>query len=492
MNTKAAAKRIVHFLFAVISLFLVAVSVYYLFSASDLLVNKEPEYVVPKPVAVSSSDKLVTWHGCQTGTVSERKVLMHSEPDTTAPTTYAPGIGEKVIAFERIGDWYNIRIGMHSGWVRGSEILLNDDYTEIPYSPSEDNIDEIPSECAEKLDEIAARYRCTGTSVAIIKDGEVSLVHTYGWADLKNKVKMKPDNKLRVASLSKVAIAMSAMSMTDIGWVSLDEDISTYIGRKVRNPYYGSTPVTLRAMLTHTSSLQEITEYSSALSLLANSKSYRRGKPGSPEMWSYSNIASGCAGAVLECASDMTLVDFTDKYYFASLGIDASYYPKNLADTSLIANLYSGSNLVRDVKTQLNRFYTETPGGNSKLYYGGLVISAKDYARLMCILINDGSYHGVAYMTPGAAEEMKTPQISRPDFDQCIILRKHSDFYDGRTLYYHTGNATGVLALASFDDETGDGVVVLTNGATGQRDDYGVYAVCGEMTECCYQMLLSD
>ena len=34
----------------------------------------------------------------------------------------------------------------------------------------------------------------------------------------------------------------------------------------------------------------------------------------------------------------------------------------------------------------------------------------------------------------------------------------------------------------SYDPETRDGVVVLTSGASGVKDESGIYAVCGEIS----------
>lgn len=40
--------------------------------------------------------------------------------------------------------------------------------------------------------------------------------------------------------------------------------------------------------------------------------------------------------------------------------------------------------------------------------------------------------------------------------------------------------------LFSYNPETKNGVVVLTTGASGACDEYGIYSVCGEVTEVLY------
>ena len=53
-------------------------------------------------------------------------------------------------------------------------------------------------------------------------------------------------------------------------------------------------------------------------------------------------------------------------------------------------------------------------------------------------------------------------------------------------LFCHTGSAYGVYNCASYDPATGNGVVVLTVGAAGDKDDRGIYKVCAEINEFIY------
>ncbi len=61
------------------------------------------------------------------------------------------------------------------------------------------------------------------------------------------------------------------------------------------------------------------------------------------------------------------------------------------------------------------------------------------------------------------------------------------DRYGASKLLYHTGNAYGVIAMASYNPETKDTVVVLTVGAKPTRDKYGVYEVCSSLSKLLYR-----
>ena len=72
---------------------------------------------------------------------------------------------------------------------------------------------------------------------------------------------------------------------------------------------------------------------------------------------------------------------------------------------------------------------------------------------------------------------------------QALPMRLRLGAYGRERLYYHTGSAYGVYNLLSYDPDAGDGVVVLTMGADGGKDQYGIYAVCGEISRAVYETI---
>lgn len=52
------------------------------------------------------------------------------------------------------------------------------------------------------------------------------------------------------------------MILVDRGLVNLDEDINSYIGFPVRNPNFPDTPITLKMVASHTSSVHDGPTYS--------------------------------------------------------------------------------------------------------------------------------------------------------------------------------------------------------------------------------------
>ena len=78
-----------------------------------------------------------------------------------------------------------------------------------------------------------------------------------GTADRRTGRQVTVDDPVRVASISKLIVALGVMRLVDQGRVSLDEDVSNYLGWELRNPAFPGTPITLRMLLSHRSSLDD-------------------------------------------------------------------------------------------------------------------------------------------------------------------------------------------------------------------------------------------
>jgi hypothetical protein len=118
-------------------------------------------------------------------------------------------------------------------------------------------------------------------------------------------------------------------------------------------------------------------------------------------------------------------------------------------------------------------------------------MSAVDLGKMTALLANDGRYEGLQLLKASTVELMEQRCASPlPDGTwQALGLRSQDSLYGRNTLYYHTGSAYGVFNCMSYDPETRDGVVVLTSGASGVKDERGIYAVCGEISRYIYNVI---
>lgn len=341
----------------------------------------------------------------------------------------------------------------------------------------------------------AQKYGAIGVQVAVVEDGVVTDTYAYGWAT-RNTDPMTADHKMRVASLSKVAVGLTAMALKEEGTVDLDESIGKYWGVTVKNPKYPDIPVSIRTILTHTSSIfnagdNESRAYSSVKSRLQGS-GFSGGVPGSIGYWSYNNYAFGVLGMTLELASGEYVDEILDRRFFDIMEIDGAFAAGTIQDANRLVTLYrNGGAVSRTTDTQRGMGRWASPGATGLYFAGGLTISARDMAKLVALMAGDGRYEGVQLLREESVETMETcdPTPVPGGSYQAQPMRRWPELYGRKDVYFHTGSAYGVFNCMSYDPHTGDGVVVLTVGASGAKDDYGIYSICSEINKCVYEKI---
>ena len=105
-----------------------------------------------------------------------------------------------------------------------------------------------------KIAGIAQKYGAAGVQTAIINDGRVVGEYAWGWAT-RDTERMTTEHKIRVASVSKVILAMGAMLLHEDGLLDLDGDIGQYWDVETAGAAYPDDPVSVRTILSHTSAI---------------------------------------------------------------------------------------------------------------------------------------------------------------------------------------------------------------------------------------------
>lgn len=345
------------------------------------------------------------------------------------------------------------------------------------------------------VDAVAQKYSADGLQVAVVENGVVTDTYAYGWAT-KNTDPMTADHKLRVASISKVVVGITAQLLREEGIIDLDGDISNYWGVTVKNPRHPNTPITIRSLLTHTSSIviagDDVSRAYKSVKAKLQGGYYSGGVPGDIASWGYNNYAFGVLGMTLELAANRITDDILKDRLYTAMDIDGAFGSGDIQNTDMLATLYQADGTVaRTVAKQKGLHSSDKPGAKGSFFAGGLTISAYDLAKLTALLAGDGRYEGVQLLQPESVGEMET-YIEQPTPDgsyQAHPMRYWPDLYGRKGIFFHTGSAYGVFNAMTYDPVTGDGVVVLTTGASGAKDAYGIYKVCAEINAEIYKTI---
>jgi CubicO group peptidase (beta-lactamase class C family) len=254
-----------------------------------------------------------------------------------------------------------------------------------------------------------------------------------GLADRRSRRPMTPDDPIRVASVSKIATALTVMRLVERGKLDLDADVSTLLGWTLRNPAFLDRPITLRMLLSHTGSVRDNGEnYVVRLGKTIRPQAQDAGSfdpahaPGS--FFRYSNLNFGLVGTVIERATGERFDRVARREVLEPLGLDACFNWSTCspAAAARAVVLYDedGSAILDDLQGKLPAcpVFTEPgtpcrlegyePGTNGALFspQGGLRISAAGLTVIGRMLLNDGRHDSRHFLSPASIRTVTRAQ----------------------------------------------------------------------------------
>jgi CubicO group peptidase (beta-lactamase class C family) len=287
-----------------------------------------------------------------------------------------------------------------------------------------------------------------GLSVVAIRQGDIVYRQQFGskrLATANAPARPMDENTLfRVASVSKFVTTLGAMKLVEQGRLSLDADISGYLGYRLRNPHFPDQAITLRMLLTHTSSLRDEGGFKFGPGvdlkevLLPGGRHYGKGAMWSadraPGGWfEYVNFNWGLVATVMERAGGERFDRLMRRLLFDPMALKAGFYLAEFAPAKLedVATLYrkrekDGAE-VWDATgpwiAQADDFANEAPaappgldhytvGTNGTIFgpQGSLRISTGELAQIMLMLMNGGRQGGKQILAPQTVSMMFSRQ----------------------------------------------------------------------------------
>jgi CubicO group peptidase (beta-lactamase class C family) len=247
---------------------------------------------------------------------------------------------------------------------------------------------------------------------------------------------LTPRHMLRVASISKLVTALGALKLVEQGKLSLDVDVSRYLGFTLRNPAFPKTPITLAQLLSHTSSLRDGEEYwaqypDTLQSLFsANGVHFAKNHPPGG-YFTYTNLNYGVIATIIERVSEERFDRYMQRAIFAPMDIKAGYNWSGVEGQKLsVATLYRKTSpdgpwqpqiddfaggaptvTVRS-KTEKPDIASVKPGSNGTLFspQGGLRISIDGLATIARMLTNCGRHNDKIIFSCKTIHQMAEPK----------------------------------------------------------------------------------
>ncbi|MBQ7637324.1 MAG: serine hydrolase [Clostridia bacterium] len=307
---------------------------------------------------------------------------------------------------------------------------------------------------------------------AVIKDGVVDTVYCRGTAQRDTGREVNDDTKYRVASISKLVSCMVFFCLEQDGLVDRNADISDYFGYECRNPYYPDIVITPLMIMSHKATMIDSGPYSLGEDTLSSYSFYIPYEPGG--FYSYSNTGFAVIQSICESVTGTEFDTLAKKYVFEPMGIDAAYIASGLKDQSNIGELTQ-----LDIETMLSRT-PQSLGRGLNFAQGNLYISAKDYASILCLLLNDGvSPGGKRILSSESIAAMEKTYFDGGNYRVALGMLEQTNLFPGKTVYCHTGSSYGLYSTFVFCPEEKTGMVVIISGSSSATDpETEIYTSC--------------
>lgn len=317
------------------------------------------------------------------------------------------------------------------------------------------------------LEERMRHHKIPGVAIAVLRDGRVVAARGYGVRTEGGREPVDADTAFSVGSISKVVAAATTLRLVDAGRLSLDRDIAADLKRWQVPAAPGlSGAITLRMLMSHTSGLgvhgfadylpgepvPTLAQVLQGAPPAKNSPVTRRFAPG--ERNDYSGGGVTVEQMLLEDITGEPFADIAKTQVFAPLRMSRSTYASPLPAThGNIAHAHDE----QGAPAALPRGY-ETFAESAA---SGLWTSANDLGAFVAAILR--SYQGRDdFLRRDTAVQMLTP-VARSWFG----LGPRLDGEGPSRTFQHGGANDSYRAWIEGYPETGDGFVILTNGANG-------------------------
>lgn len=319
-----------------------------------------------------------------------------------------------------------------------------------------------------------------GLAVAVIKNHKVEFMKGYG---LLYKNLAYPDSSPKVTvntnfytgEVSYPMIAMAVMQLHDQGIVDMDVDINQYIDFPVQNTAYPAEPITLRMLLSGTSTILDDTlDYTPTLGGDANMKLkdflkeslsptgiyvannyYLGDKPG--RYYANSRTAISLAAYVVEKVKGVSINEYCKAFIYPQLGTYGTSFLLQEMDLKTLARPHTNKPFP----------FTEMLNNGIPCYPGGqLRTNITHLARVLLTFVEKGKYQQQRMIDTATINTMNAIAYPIANPNQATTFQYMN--FNGRNLLGISSSEVGSLGFGHtnrmwFDPLTKIGVVILAN-----------------------------
>jgi CubicO group peptidase (beta-lactamase class C family) len=328
------------------------------------------------------------------------------------------------------------------------------------------------------IQERMTHYAVPGVSIALINNGKVEWVRAYGVRDAKTKEPVTTDTLFQAASISKPVSALGAMLLVEQGKLALDENVNAKLTswKLPENSLTQVTPVTLRALLTHTAgtTVHGFRGYAVDEAVPTVPQILDGAKPANSDpvrvdttprtKWRYSGGGTTIVQQLVADVARQPFADYMRERVLVPAGMTRSSYEQPLS-SERAANAASGHNKGEPVRGKWHVY--------PELAAAGLWTTPRDLATFAIEVQRASSGGASTWLKQATAKQMVNDIVSKAtgiaNGSPPWAIGFGLDTTRGNTRFMHGGSNEGFQCNLVAYVGDGRGIVVMTNGDSGSR-----------------------
>lgn len=327
-------------------------------------------------------------------------------------------------------------------------------------------------------------------STCLIQDDQIIWSNGYGYYDRDNHTPAVPTTIYVLASVTKTIVGTALMQLYDLGLFDLEDDVNTILPFELRNPNFPDDPITVRMLLSHTSSLNTNNQaqyYWMNFSgdppfsffpepylqefLLPGGRFYDdtvwsdKYRPGEQAM--YANIGFDIISYLVELLSGEPFLDYCDTHLFAPLEMYNTSFNLSRLDIDQVAIPYQRyRGRYYQIDELMFLFGDDTP---PEKYWrircypaGGLYSTVEDLAHFLIAHMNQGLYKDFQLLQPDTVTLMHT--IAADNEIGYGLAWMQFNIGSRLTTTGHGGDLPGADTWMLYNETQDRGVIYFANG----------------------------
>jgi len=338
-----------------------------------------------------------------------------------------------------------------------------------------------------QLDSIIIDYKNSlsipGISTMIIKDNQIVWNKNYGYRNLQYQLPVEDSTIFLIVSISKIILATAVMQLWENGLINLENNINNYLptGFTVANPRFPNDSITVKMLMTHTSSILDngaivipliscgdspisldsfLVNYLTPGGAYYSLNNYGNYRPG--EQWNYSNPGSAILGLIVENLAGKSFDQYCKDSIFIPLSMNSASWFLAGMDTNQIATPYVGSTPI------CHQGWPHYP-------IGFLRTNKIDLSKFLMAYMNNGIYNNVRILDSTTISYMLSDQLGYP----ANWLSPWWIWKQGLIWWNPAGNWDGYLTFMCYDPSEKWGTIFFQNKHT--RSSNPLFSLFGEI-----------